>query len=540
MTNALSTRGSTVHGSSKVVNGQQIADLALLPSLYDEDLGAVLSSVMPATSGGTFDRYPLNVSFLIGGPAARITASLPEAAKLVHRSEWPNIRRNHERMGCGRLPTDAPAYEHTDRLVQRLSADADAMSALSDWLTRSGIDQAAYHGNFAFQDPDFTRPDLEHTVFGDGTYIKRYSAVEEVIDLDTGQKRLDGTRVPDSTRSRRQTEFTFSKSNGKSGYKYDGINHVSIHTRTPYGKVILGAEQAMGAEAFAMLALCERLMGLMPGDLSLHHYSWDGAASGWHRDFLMYWFGVNLLNGNPARNTRGEESFVRALDQVARETAVALKGSRPDAKEIAHIRGALLKQLEPIMDELELGSTIEPQRGSLAAIDSAHVPYKVLEHPGHPDCRHDLHVDHGVMYEVNGERKLRRVRAVRSVRERAGNGFHQRTTWDVPCARHGAFEHASLWRPNAVRGTDPRYRKKRGVEQTALHAARVPAPGDEGYRMHYQQSAQEGYHRWIKNQLYIHGRASSWRPGKQFLDFISSALVNNSSTWQRSVGAAHL
>jgi len=541
MTNAVSTRSSAVHGSSKVVNGQQIADLALLPSMYDEELTEILSAVMPARRRGTINRYPLNMSFLIGGPAARITASLPEAAKSVYRSEWLRIRHGHEQMGHGRLLLDPPAFEHTDQLVQRLSGDKDAMKALSGWLTSAGIDQASYHGNFVPEEPDFTRPDRQHTVFGDGTFIKPYSAVKEIDDHHTGGKRLHGTRVPESTRSRRQTEFTFGKDPGKTGEKYDGINHCSLHTWTPYGKVILGAEQAMGAESITMLALCERLMGAMPDDLSLHHFSWDGAAAGWHRDYLMYWFGVNLLNGNPARNTKHEPSFARALDAVARETAEKLKGSRPDAIEIAHTRSKLLEQLEPIMDELALGSTIVPHRGVLAAIDSAHVPYALLEHPGRPDCRHDLHVDDGIMYEVSGGlHKLRRVRAVRSFRERGPDGFSQRTTWSVPCPRHGTFEHTSLWLPNAHRGTDPKFRKSRGQEQTALHSARVPAPGDEGYRMHYLQSAQEGYHRWIKNQLHIHGRASSWRAGKQLLDFISSALVNNSATWQRSLGAVHL
>lgn len=548
MPNAPETRRYDRHsGTSKIDAQQQMINLFEFPSLYD--LGKVANDALKTPgSRGRRSHYPAT-ALLAVAVAARATASLPEACRLLRGQAWEECRKRYDAFrerDDAPLPTTPPSRDAVFYFMEKLADNDEVRARLHEQFLRSSIGLARYLGNLRPGiEPNWAAPDPRHTIYGDGTYITPYSDVIEVVDPLTHEPRVLGSSATvRPARLVRDNELTKGSHDGKAHLR--GINHVALSTWTVAGRLVLHVGQAFGAESTETLRLVDELAD-HAGD-GLHTLVYDRAITGWIIDYLMGRHRIQTIGKGVARSstTQLDDAIKPVHGSVEAEQTEAMKRLAAEhgvefTRDIAPLlRPRVLDRLANLGGAQPVGTSVYPTKKGYDVVRGKYFWLGQTTHPtSQGTCVHDLAVDDGALYTVSPDpehgwaMKSAKAECISSKPSRGPRGWTVTNTWRVPCHVE-AFEHTTRWSPPARRGASPHHEDSRTHLPTALRELRPlsRADGERFGRVHGRRNDSESFNNWYKNRLDHKGRAASLRPARQDVDFLAGALLNNSNTWQ--------
>lgn len=424
----------------------------------------------------------------------------------------------------------------------------------------------------------------EHLVVADGTYVTPYSGVSWYLDEDENL-RWHGTRA----KTAEPKVQAFVQQSGKEHGPAAGVNHVAVLTRTPYGRVVLSIQRALGGEIHAALEAMDRIAPLAEGGIRALVY--DKALEGWSIDYLFARHAILSIvepKAAPKKQKPGKAEATAKVDAVvqARRHAAGLDDDacRPTANEpgeigarakktkhqtvLVKVKDAMVRRVlgrmhnvdrliedaeagRPLGADLPLGTSVYlNSHNEVVPVASQHLPFEPRRHPvAGEDCVHDLHVDDGALWDtrVRWDPKRHGVQGVvkdqRLVCERLEAVMDPRTGWyrqeshySFTCEYTGEVltrkidhEPSGEWRPA----------KKR--KRTARHHMQPLARCDYGWRELYgRRNDTESWFSWLKNQLLEDQRAASLDLNHQYLDVLYAAIITNSITRFHHALEAHL
>lgn len=496
--------------------------------IQSEQVGAVFSHggfgdmrhVLPADESYlSRGEYP---TLLMLGVAITARIYRSQRAALAHLQGdglWTKVTETYRRRFGDHihLPEVPPTARQQDRFVDYLTSHPNLLSKLSDLFTVSAIGQARALGNFPTGvKPDFANPYGRHAVLGDGTFYKRYSDVEEVVNEETGEITYKGSRSRSPRhRPRIQEETTNGGPDGKAGE--GGINHVTLLTWTEFGWVVLANRQAFGGEIFAAREVIDSVQPLLGKDL--HTVIWDRALTGHDVDRLMAKYRILVVGKAVARGDGKAKGY----------TPLTLSKNQALAR---------LRQGEP----LPLGNSLyETAKGH----DIVYGKIRPIGVPTSIDCQHHrLWVDDGALVDTHYDQghfwKHAHATAVTSdaLPDLHTGLWTLRTTWRLPCgnAVGGAHEFSTTWRPQ-----EKQSKTKRDDPQRALGQLRPVSRADSARfaAAYNKRNNTESYHAWLKGRLGNGGaeaRAMRLSGNAQFLDHICVGMLANAITaWRKQV-----
>jgi hypothetical protein len=446
---------------------------------------------------------------LVVACCARAHGSQSRALTSLNRpGMWNAVVTEYSRAtgATGPFPPQPPTAAQQDRFVGRVTADAALMAALCERFGDLSIDLAEALGQFpASGEPDFTRPDLRHTVYGDGTWISPFSAVMEWVD-EEGEIHHSGSRA--KSRPRVQRSETDPSYDEKPMLR--GVNHVTAATWSRSGWVVLAIGQALGAEIDVALNQVDDIATRLQG--RLHHVVWDRALTGWTLGWAMSRHGVLVTNKNTARGADKPQITPLAL-------------SDPEAITVFEHNGGL-----------PLGTSVYKTTKGHDVVKSRYVRFG---QPSETHCPHDLWVDDGALVDVvvdnhGTHRKVTYATALGSRRVSRPHGYVLKTTWSLPClATPNGHWIDTEWQPF----DHQHHRALKGRDRAIDLLRPFPRLDAERFKNHHGiRNASESWNQWFKSTLVRgdQGRAGRLTVEGQALDHLCAALLSNSITAYRS------
>lgn len=337
-----------------------------------------------------------------------------------------------------RIPSVPPKAKAMDTFFNRLIAKGSGfLQQFQEIQLTTAIEVAQACGNFpldAGQLPhNLTDFDRRFVVHGDGTYIAPYSDVRMIIDPETGEVTLQGSRAKDVKNARIQKVVTDAALDGKQGTR--GLNHISVSTYTPYGPVILTTGQTAGAEVKETIRLLEQVHQQL-GERFVW-LVWDRAISGHYIDEVFEEFGAILVNKEYRDGSRGTTSLIS--DEEAKER---------------------YEKQQP----LPVGMSVFPTTKGSEVIRSRN---QRIGYHYDRDCRHMLWLDAGALHLVRDSEQARQqlrqtdsvgqgslvdrldltpvkiapVLASTATRTHNGQNWTLHTTWEYPCPNNPNITH---------------------------------------------------------------------------------------------------
>lgn len=520
---------------------KQIVDLFAFPAVYD--LGRALDGLYRRGVRGA--KTPFDGAVMIIVKAAyRAGCSALEAHRLLADADtWQQCAIRYEAMTDKRLPAAPPTRDQVEHFWERVAQQVDVVEALEGRFVGLAVAQARAQGNLLpDQEREFTAPDKRHTIYGDGTYYQPYSDAYTVVHPVTGEQALIGSRARSVDTARIQRVRTDPTADGKDAV---GVNHIAVHTWTAAGRVVLGVGHTLGAEVWGCLDILDAV-AQAAGD-GVHTVVWDRVITGWVVDYLMGRHGWMTVNKNVARSTNDERASSSGVDAKVLERRahrVAAEYDTPATPDITRVLSQdLLRDVLLSDGHLPLGTSVykttkgyEISKGRIYALD----PISHVTGDGNV-CTHELYVDDGALYTVEHDPvegrlvKTGRGTCTGAVRETTPAGHYTFTsTWAVPCP-NGDATYQIRWAPEATRHTQASARAHRTPLQGALSELRVISRADEKAfaAVHGLRNDSESYNNWAKRRLPNFGRAASLHFPAQRVDFLATAILNNSITWSR-------
>ena len=194
---------------------------------------------------------------------------------------------------------------------------------------------------------------------------------------------------------------------------------------TQAGWIVLGCQQAFGAEIWAARDLIDSITSLLRD--RVHTLVWDRAVTGSHVPDLMATRGILVINKQVARPKEpAGERRMRDFEAIRRHNS---------------------------HEFLPLGVCVYPtgRPGGLEVVHSNFYRYDLFREGG---CTHDLWVDDGALYDVVQGWSGRRVKGAHVVAEGVErvpgeHGMTVLTNWVMPCQRTAAGAHrfSTTWDP---------------------------------------------------------------------------------------------
>jgi hypothetical protein len=184
---------------------------------------------------------------------ARVSGSVASALSTLGDGDtWARCMAAYSRMPDAESVPDAPpTRDHIVYWYKKVAQRAGLIRALEESFTDVSVRQARSLGNLpTSREPKWADVDVLHLIEGDGTIVKPFSDVREVINPLTKKTMLIGSRAREDKNAKIQREVRLMGSDGKSA---SGINFVSFRTRTPFGSIVLGVRSELGAEQWAAL-----------------------------------------------------------------------------------------------------------------------------------------------------------------------------------------------------------------------------------------------------------------------------------------------
>ncbi|MCR6491436.1 hypothetical protein [Cellulomonas sp. P24] len=537
-------------GTSRRADVEQIVDLFQYPGLID--LGRTLDASDASRRGpqGRKTHYPARL-LLAAAATARVTGSLSSAiTTLADGDTWERCCAAYARLPEAEPVADLPpTRDHVMHLQSKITGRTGTLDALKDTFTDVAVRQARRLGSLgAGCEPDWTEVDVRHMIEGDGTIVKPFSDVREVIHPLTKKPILIGSRALEPERAKIQREVRVMHVDGKA---IAGINFVSFRTRTPFGSIVLGVGRELGAEQWTALDLIDQIVA-RAGD-GVHTVVYDGALTGWHVDYLMAAHRIQVLGKVGASSSA---DAARAGDALTKRVAslAAEKGADTRHEYVRRIlRNDILEKVFAGNRPQPVGTSVYPRAIQIKDQPSFDVNYGYFEFltaqhtgPGGVVCSHDLVMDDGALFvcafdAVNDavvKGAYLRCTSARAVRAPGGT-FGREMTYQVPC-EHGPFTYTNLWHPQDRRFHRTDKESDRAPADTLGWRLRpVPRIDRERYgAVETARNTSESYNAWFKRSLpgKARARAASITAAGQELDFLLAAVVNNSNTWAASLG----
>ena len=383
--------------------------------------------------------------------------------------------------------------------------------------------------------PDFTKADHRHIVMGDGSYVAPWSGAQYIQDPVTEELVVVGSRatVGKPRIQATRTDPTFDEKHAI------GINHVTLSTWTEAGWIILGVDQALGAEkdaAIRLLQACSQRLGD-----GLHVIIWDRVLTG----HLIGWALSNLralvINKSVARERidrekpkKGKKKKDPAITAAAEHEARAMTSTRRPRRS-PYVKLTTTEAIEKYLagEPLPLGTSVYPTTKGHEMVRG------VVHHYGPPcadiPCAHDLWVDDGALVDVvrdpvtGFQMKVSTAEAITSVPVRLENGYQLVTTWNLPCHNEDedtTHTFTTVWTPEPEPNSET---------QKALAAMRPISRVDERFsNKHGLRNITESINMWIKSRLSRTRRAGHLHVEDQRLDHLAVAHLSNAGTARRA------
>lgn len=537
-------------GTSRPADTAQIVNLFQYPGLIT--LGRTLEDFEASERGpqGRKAHYPLRVLLAVAA-SSRVTGSLASAiTALSYGDTWQRCLAAYARLpGAEPVTHVPPTREHVNYLRSKITGREGLLDALKDTFTDVAVRQARRFGNLSIdQEPDWTQVDVRHVIEGDGTIVKPFSGVREVINPLTKEPMIIGSRAQTPKNAKIQREVRVMGVDGKAVV---GINFVSFRTLTVFGQVVLAVGAEFGSEQWTALRLIDQIVA-RAGD-GVHTVVYDGALTGWHVDYLMAAHRIQVL-GKVAASSGPEAVRARA---ALEERVASLAGER--GADLRHdyvsrvLRYDILARLFAGERPLPVGTSLYPRAHSRAdqpkfEVSYGHFEFLSAQHVtrGGQVCTHDLVMDDGALFvcefDVVNEAVVKgaylRCTTARAVLAPGGT-FGREMTYQVPC-EHGSFTYTNLWHPQARRfHRSDKEGDRAPVDPIGWRLRPVPQVDRERYgAVETPRNASESFNAWFKRSLpgKSRTRAASITAAGQELDFLLAALVNNSNTWASSRG----
>jgi hypothetical protein len=480
---------------------------------------------------------------------ARVSGSVASALSTLGDGDtWARCMAAYSRMPDAESVPDAPpTRDHIVYWYKKVAQRAGLIRALEESFTDVSVRQARSLGNLpTSREPKWADVDVLHLIEGDGTIVKPFSDVREVINPLTKKTMLIGSRAREDKNAKIQREVRLMGSDGKSA---SGINFVSFRTRTPFGSIVLGVRSELGAEQWAALDLIDQIVSHAAD--GVHTVVYDGALTGWHVDYLMANHRIQVL-GKIAASSGPEASD--AADGL-RERAKSLAAEHSvDTKHayVEHVfRNDVLEQMYAGTRPHPVGTSVYPRnspRPGERRYEVTHGHYEFLT-ADHIDthgkrCSHDLVMDDGALFVLELDERndtpvkgaYLRCDSVHATGNTAG-AYGREMTFQVPCGQ-GTFTYTSTWQPQNRRfhRDDPK-KDRAPADAVGWRLRPVPQFDQEPFvAVQTARNISESYNAWFKRSLPGKGReraASITRAGQE-LDFLLGGVVNNSNTWAAS------
>ena len=453
--------------------------------------------------------YPEMLLFVVA-VAARVFGSQRQALLYLKRPGiWTALMTIYGSVvgDPGPYPTKPPSPRVVDAFVTRIGADPSRMEKLDQVFTWSAVRLAEALGQFPdSDDADYLIPRAESTVFGDGTYIKPFSAVHQITDRVTGDLITVGSRSKYG-HPRIQKSLTDSKLDGKN---LMGVNHITLGTWSHAGAVVLGTTQALGAEVDGARRLLLRVHDVL--GTRMRHVIWDRVMTGWVNEWSFSTMKTLVFNKSVARgDSRGRAKHLLITQKAA-------------------------EQLQATNQPLPLGTSLYKITNGWELVRGRTYLYGP---PDGIDCAHQLWVDDGAFVDVAIDARGHQVKtetatAMSALAEQAPGGLYRlRTRWHLPCSRAsgGSHEFETVWNPRAS-NQDP----ITGALHKALTALRpIPrADADRFCETHGRRNTAESLNSWMKGRLGRTGRAVHIDVQVQAVDHVCLGLLVNVRTAHRA------
>lgn len=403
----------------------------------------------------------------------------------------------------------------------------------------ASVRQAQLSGNLlAGVTPDWSEPADAHLIFGDGTISKPFSDVVAFIHPVSGKKVHSGSRA---TRRAARVQVTH-REKGADEKPERGINVVSMHTRTEWGRVVLGVDTELRAEAWTALDLIEQI-ATAAGD-GVHSVVYDGAITGWHVAYLLATYRIQVF-GNPAARDPDADSIELKKRIEAQLARLAVKYPHATFAE-PRMRRDLLADLMRSGEPLPVGTSIYPSEKGFTPVHGVyHLVEAVHTAPTGEPCVHDLAMDDGALYAVAPDPvtevlvKTAHLPCTASSPTRTRSSRWARVNhYRVECARHGAFDHQITWEPEGTRYTRTNPKKKTGTPEDPIASRLHPisrVDHDKHPQVKRARNDAEAYQSWFKRTMSGKNRerASALMHEGQLLDALMTGVVVNSDTYWR-------
>lgn len=446
------------------------------------------------------------------------------------------------------VPCTPPTRDQLMTFRQKFRVD-EMIDALEDALRKSGMALAKVLGNFPDNEPDFAHPDPRNTIRGDGTVIGAYSDVTAWVHPRTGEVIAQGSRAQVSSSARIQNHTSDLTQDSKAPTR--GLNCVSMHTRTPHGRVILGTAHALGSETWAAMDLIDEIARIGGG--AVHNLVYDGLINGWMVDYLMAVHRIQTVNEVPAasRTDPFEHDSTAAIrpTTAVQPSADQLRMRLADegiesagAQLLAYERAQGWRELASSGKPLPVGVSVYGTRnggGSELVYSRAYPTPPASHHVDGHECVHELVVDDGALHVIAADPVLGEALKVASppcVRATATQGPDGRWTrtsvWRISCP-NGDFDHHVSSTPNGTRYTAEDAGKKKPTDHGAADLRPLPRNAAAYQATFGERNDTESYNQWFKQQAVHHDRAMSLALNMQRLDFLCGAVLNNAITFYR-------
>lgn len=522
-------------GSARRSNVDQMIDLFQSPALSG------MAAALERPDRGRPTHYSARLMLAVSA-CARVTGSIASAlTELQARGTWESCRRafgdDHE---AEQVPTSPPNRDHVRQFRKVLTSNPQMMAGLSRAFTEAAVYQAQEMGHLLpGSEPEWSHVDPTRAIFGDGTILRPYSDVVEVLDPATGELIMLHSRAKSPERAKIQREV---RQYGADDKTISGINSVNLQTRTTSGPVVLALGSELGAEQWAALDLIDRIVEFA-GD-GVHTLTYDGALTGWHAEYLMASHRIQLLGKLPRRTSRGEEDYDFTLTEDLTKV-IGPNGKALTARREQELKVEAVRDIIRYSKRLPIGLNIYEGSSSRAGGEVVYGQVHFLPTATHMSndgatCQHNLVLDDGALYTAVNDDDLGQVvkdaylRCVTSVPIRSQNGTWGRTSlYEVPCPE-GDFVYEHHWWPKDTRHHSSSSTSVRApTDPLGWRLRPIPRYDTERFKFVLAlRNDAESYNAWFKETLPKKiGRAASPTRAGQELDYLLAAVLRNSNTW---------
>lgn len=467
-----------------------------------------------------------------------------------------------------------------DEERKRLEAADRNTAQFVDQYERQAIARARALGQFPVKKRrNLAKLPVSSVCSADGSYVRAFSKADDYLDPETGEVRFLGAGNRDARIEDGKVRGTRLQKSVHRAKKADretmGLNHVAVLTRTPFGRVILSIEQALGGEVHAALRAMDRIAPLAEGAIKALTY--DKALSGWQIDYLLARHGIVSVAPPIAANGRladvNNANYVAEQIMAAKRSATqhgsGISASDPGPGKVdkeyrtgrsTGIKTALVTRalgkafnVDRLVADAEAGralgaglpvgtSVYLDHQNRVVPVKSQHQPYKTIGHQVGPEwCAHDLVVDDGALWDNRLERgqqvKDQRLACVHAepVKNPHTGWYHLNSTYGFVCEYTGevlthVVKHApsGRWWPDEDAKEEEKKRKKK---RSAIHNMMILAPCDRRWRKIYGlRNDCESWFAWLKEQLLDDKRAPSLDLNHQLLDVLYAGMITNAIT----------